>query len=115
MRHLFVLLLLSFPIVGQAQLLKDPTMPPGYQAPQVQKVITSTETGLVKEWVLNTTLVSPHQKIAMINGKRVVVGDSIGGAEVMEIDHQEVILRIDGKLITVNLNNAFISSIQSKN
>jgi hypothetical protein len=93
-----------------AETLVDPTKPVGYSAPITQTQVEqapATEQG----WVLNTTLVSPYQKIAMINGKRLKVGDDINGAVVVTIDHQEVDLRHDGKLFTIKLHNSFISKI----
>lgn len=91
--------------------LVDPTRPIGYSAPKNQVQIQQQASPAEQEWTLNTTLVSPYQKIAMINGKRLKVGDDINGAKVIMIDHQKVDLRREGKLFTIKLHNSFISKI----
>lgn len=97
-----------------AEKLVDPTRPDGYSAPITEnKIQQQGDTTAENEWILNTTLVSPYQRIAMINGKRLQVGDDINGAEVFNIDHQKVDLLRDGKIFTIKLSNSFISKINS--
>jgi len=95
--------------------LTDPTMPAYYKAKHtaVADVIMPNDSrGPV--WVLNTTLIDPYRKIAIINGQQLVIGDEINEAELVEISHQHVKLRYKNKLITINLQRSFISQIKSK-
>jgi hypothetical protein len=110
----YVVLSLSLmPYPTMADILVDPTRPVGYIAPIVQSDTQSTKATSVRQWTLNTTLVSPYQKIAMINGKRLEVGDSINNAVLVAIDHQKVDLQreSDGTVFTIKLHNSFISKI----
>lgn len=71
-----------------ASALTDPTRPVDYNAP----------VGMAKAErsygpVLQSTLVSPLRKRAMIDGKTVVVGDKINDARVVDIRPNEVVLR----------------------
>jgi len=109
LRYLLVLGFLA-PFNANAEKLIDPTKPEGYLAP-VTQTEAQQKSVAVRKWVLNTTLVSPYQKIAMINGKRLQVGDEIHGAEVINIDHQKADLRLDGKVFTIKLYNSFISKV----
>lgn len=45
------------------------------------------------------TFSSAGQRSAMISGQRVVVGDLVGGAEVVEINKNNVVVVIDGKTV----------------
>ena len=101
------------PYSAMADILVDPTRPVGYIAPVVQSEAQPAKTNSARQWTLNTTLVSPYQKIAMINGKRLEVGDSINQAVVIAIDHQKVDLQHerDGSTFTIKLHNSFISKI----
>lgn len=116
-RYFLLLLTLSLSPLAYADLLVDPTRPAGYQPPVTDKIDTSVpiRTAAVKKWILNTTLVSPYQRLAMINGKRVEIGEEINGAELVSIDHQKVQLRYQGKLMTVKLYNSFISNMKPSN
>lgn len=113
-RHFLSIIALGLSCLAHADVLVDPTRPAGYHSPVVQEMDTNeaVQTSAVKEWVLNTTLVSPYQRLAMINGKRVEIGEEINGAELVSIDHQKVQLRYQGKLMTVKLYNSFISNIK---
>lgn len=109
----FILLAYLLPFSSTAEDLVDPTRPTGYSA-SVTQPLDQQETAAKREWTLNTTLFSPYQRIAMINGKRLEVGDTIQGAEVMAIGHQKVNLRLDGKDFTIKLHNSFISNVKSR-
>lgn len=108
-----VLSLCLMPYSAMADMLVDPTRPVGYVAPVVQNEAQPAKTNSGRQWTLNTTLVSPYQKIAMINGKRLEVGDSINQAVVIAIDHQKVDLQheSDGSVFTIKSHNSFISKI----
>jgi hypothetical protein len=62
--------------------LVDPTRPGGER-----------QAGLV----LQSTLVSPERKIAVISGRLVSVGESVGRAVVTDIKHHEVVLNTAGR------------------
>jgi hypothetical protein len=65
--------------------LTDPTLPPSNQD-------TPISSANVKKpmWVLNSTLVSPYQEVAIINGIQLTVGDEINGATILTITHNQV-------------------------
>lgn len=80
-------LLLCLPL-AQAGLV-DPTRPPG--------VSSAKPAGPAKpRWVLNSTLIAPQRRVAIINGQRVVRGDKVNGATVIGIDAGGVLLRKNG-------------------
>lgn len=92
------------PCLSHAEALEDPTRPYGFSAPAVQ---FQQKTVAKHEWVLNTTLVSAWQQVAMINGKRLQVGDKINDAVLVNIGHQTVDLLYQGTLINIKLQNAY--------
>lgn len=53
--------------------------------------------------VLQSTLVSPQRRLAVISGKQVRVGDTVNGAVVTEISQFEVRLRQGGRETTLRL------------
>lgn len=54
-------------------------------------------------WQLNSTLISAHRRLAMINGKTVGVGDRVDGATVIAIRAGAVRLRRSGRQFTIHL------------
>ena len=106
----FVLILSLLPLISLAEPLVDPTRPASYSAQDfVQQKVTSPSH---REWTLNTTIISSYQKLAMINGKRLAIGDDINDAILLDIDHQKVKIRYKGKVITLTLHNSFISEVK---
>lgn len=93
--------------------LVDPTMPAGYQsaskAGNITDFVANTPKGLQLQ--LNSTLIDPYRRIAIINGKQLNVGDEIDGAKVTSINHKKVLLDYQGKTITITLQQSFISNI----
>ncbi|MBL4638621.1 MAG: hypothetical protein JKY76_04590, partial [Proteobacteria bacterium] len=64
--------------------LTDPTMPAYYKAKHTavaDVIMPNNSIGPV--WVLNTTLIDPYRKIAIINGQQLVIGDEINEAELV--------------------------------
>jgi len=95
--------------------LVDPTMPADFRAKHsVSADVIVPDNPNAPIWILNTTLINPYQKIAIINGQQLFVGDEVNGAEVVKISHQYVKLRYQNELITINLQSSFISKIKSK-
>lgn len=79
-----------------ANTLSDPTRP-------TPLTITPAAGGLQTGWVLNSTLVAPDRRVAVINGRHVTEGESIGNAKVLEIRKQTVLIQARGKRITLHL------------
>jgi len=77
------------------ELLRDPTRP--YTAKERSR--TS-----MPRFVVNAIIISPERRVAIVNGRRVAVGGSLGGATVVAIDKDQVIVEIGGKRITAGLN-----------
>ena len=75
--------------------LRDPTRP--YTAAQ-QRAATSPR------FVVNAIIVSDDRRVAIVNGRRVGVGSLLGGARVISIDKDQLILDLDGKRVTARLN-----------
>lgn len=96
-----------------AEQISDPTMPPSYRENQV--VDTPDQSLIAKqyEWTLNSTIISPYLKIAIINGKQLEVGEEINNATVKHIGHQQVNLSYQDKIITLSLHQSFISQIKT--
>jgi hypothetical protein len=107
----FVFILCLLPLTAYADTLVDPTRPASYRAQNtVQQQYATPQTQ--REWILNTTIISPTQRLAIINGKRLSLGDDINGATLLEIGHQKVKLRYEGKVVTLALHNSFISKVK---
>lgn len=82
---------------GVASTLNDPTRPAAYVAPAGAKGARAYGP------VLQSTLVSPLRKRAVIDGKAVGVGDKIHDARVVDIRPNEVILRSGGRETSLRL------------
>ena len=57
----------------------------------------------ITEWVLQTVLISPERRYAIINGEVVPIGGSIAGAELVAIAEERVTLRTAEGLRIVHL------------
>ena len=80
-----------------AQALRDPTRPPAASA----KGMTG-RTGQ-SGWILQSVLISPERRYAIINGEVVAVGGSIAGAELVAVAAERVTLRTPEGLRVVRL------------
>lgn len=54
---------------------------------------------------VNAIIVSAERRIAIVNGRRVRVGDSVGDATVVAISKTEVVLDIDGDHQSLQVHN----------
>jgi MSHA biogenesis protein MshK len=88
-------LLVWMPLV-QAQALPDPTRPANQSDWNSGMTATSGP-------VLQSVLISPQRKIAIISGQAVSVGEKFGGATLIRISEGSVVLRSDNKLQTLKL------------
>ncbi len=86
--------------LAAAQALRDPTRPP-------INFGRTGEGGIVRsrdaEWVLQSVLLSPERRYAIINGEVLTLGGSVAGAELVAIREGEVTLRAGGALRTIRL------------
>jgi len=98
-------------IAGQ---LIDPTMPAHYKSDTGIVADIVVADSIAPSWTLNSTLMSPKQKIAIINNRQLIVGDEIDGAVIKEIGHQHVKLLYQDQIITLDLHRSFISKMKSK-
>ncbi len=87
---------------AEAQALRDPTRPPSMfgKAGTGANMSARRDT----EWVLQSVLLSPERRYAIINGEVLSLGGSVAGAELVAIREGEVTLRAAGGLLrTVRL------------
>ncbi len=89
------LVLGMFPTIAAAE-LRDPTRPMDFlefgEVPGLGVTDTTPSTAH-RGFVLQSILVSPTRRIAIVNGERVQKGDQIGSARVLEIEPWFVQLR----------------------
>ncbi|HKQ26470.1 MAG TPA: hypothetical protein VJT81_18645 [Burkholderiales bacterium] len=86
--------------LAAAQALRDPTRPPVIFGRTGEGGIVSRRDA---EWVLQSVLLSPERRYAIINGEVLSLGGSVAGAELIAIREGEVTLRAGGVLRTVRL------------
>ncbi|MBT8428513.1 MAG: hypothetical protein KJN79_01235 [Gammaproteobacteria bacterium] len=77
--------------------LLDPTRPQGSQVSEQAQTKPHAES--VENLKLQGTFSLAGERSAMISGKRVVVGDEVSGALVMEINRDTVVLRVAGEIV----------------
>jgi hypothetical protein len=77
----------------------DPTRPSRLTTQTSQQTSGAVAGG----WILNSTLVSPYRRVAVINGAHVSEGESVDNATVVQIRKLDVDIRVSGKRITLPL------------
>ena len=87
--------------LAAAQALRDPTRPPVFFGGTGDRGNVSRNRDA--EWVLQSVLLSPERRYAIINGEVLALGGSVAGAELVAIREGEVTLRAGGVLRTVRL------------
>ena len=87
--------------LAAAQALRDPTRPPAIFGRTGHGGIMSPSRNA--EWVLQSVLLSPERRYAIINGEVLSLGGSVAGAELVVIREGEVTLRAGGAVRTVRL------------
>ncbi|MBC8007024.1 MAG: hypothetical protein H7X76_03140 [Prolixibacteraceae bacterium] len=80
-----------------AQTLRDPTRPPALSAKGAGGKIEQSG------WILQSVLISPERRYAIINGEVVPIGGSIAGAELVAVAAERVTLRTREGLRVVHL------------
>ncbi len=93
--HATALLLFALTSVVSAEELRDPTRPHTYKAGRTVEGVPS--------FSVNAIFVSDDRRLAIINGQRVRVGDSVSGATVVSIQKEQVTLSVSGKQFTARL------------
>jgi MSHA biogenesis protein MshK len=83
--------------LAQAQALSDPTRPPGAAA------MASPDAPQATELQLQTILLSPQRKLAVINGQTVKIGERVGDATLVTISETGVVLKRGEETQTVRL------------
>jgi MSHA biogenesis protein MshK len=79
----------------QAQSMNDPTRPPN--------ATPEGESGQARVPVLQSVMITPHGRAAIINGERVELGGKFGDARVLKITETEVVLRSAGRTEVLKL------------
>jgi MSHA biogenesis protein MshK len=72
-----------------AQALRDPTRPPAFASARA----ATAGKNEVPVWVLQSVLISPERRYAIINGEVVPLGGAIADAELVAINEERVTLR----------------------
>lgn len=81
---------------AQKAMMKDPTQPVIQDLPQKAAVIQ-------EEYMLQSIIVAPDRKLAVINAKTLRLGDKVGGAIVKKINKNSVVLSSSGQEIVLYL------------
>lgn len=74
-----------------AQIMNDPTQPPGATS------LGEPETEQARAPVLQSVIITPSHRAAIINGERVELGGKYRDARVLKITETEVVLRSAGR------------------
>lgn len=93
------LLLVGAASADAQEILRDPTRP--YDAKPVASATRGTGGGKSSVSTYNVTAIftSDSRRVAVVNGKRVIEGDQVDGATVVEILANSLSLNVRGKLI----------------
>lgn len=86
-------------VPATAQALVDPTRPPASLGTEPANSGQASQSGPV----LQSVLISPRRKEAIISGQTVKLGDKVGEAKVVRIAEDEVVLRSGKELQTLKL------------
>ncbi len=97
MRHWTALLLgLMSAAVAAAQVLSDPTRPPGGQAESAEAVGSGGP-------VLQSVMLSPSRKIAVISGEMVALGGRYGSSKLIRLTESEAVLKNGADVMVLRL------------
>lgn len=81
--------------------LSDPTRPLQETVP-TQRVLPALK--------LNSVLISEQRRLAVINGQTVAEGEQVGGAKVLRISSDRVLLQRAGQPVEIRLHSSVIRS-----
>ncbi len=99
----FVLLTLLFGALSAyaQEALRDPTRP--YDARPVATTSRGTGASRVSTYDVTAIFTSDSRRVAVVNGKRVIEGDKVDGATVVEIMNDRLSLDVGGNVITTRV------------
>jgi len=101
--RIHIVLLLGFFACGvSAWALDDPTRPPGYALP------SAAGTAKTSPWRVNEIVIAKGRRHAVINGRRVRVGDRIRGARLVAIQPDAVHLQSPSRRWVLPLLNGTV-------
>jgi MSHA biogenesis protein MshK len=83
-------------VSASAQQLQDPTRPPQIISQEVGAANTDGP-------VLQSVLISPGRRMAIISGQQVKLGEQFGSAKLISVSETQVVLRNGGELQTLKL------------
>ena len=97
-RAVIILLLAGLTGLVQAEVLDDPTRPPGYRlsAP-------GGKAARAPGWRLSGIWIHEGRRLALINGRLVRPGQKVDGAKLVAVTPTTAKLQRDGRIITVRL------------
>ena len=87
--------------LSQTQGLPDPTRPAEYRETMVMQDLPPE----LLEWKVTAIRISDNDRTAIVNGRIVRPGDTIGAAKLLEILPYQVILDYDNRKVAVKLFN----------
>lgn len=100
----------AFCLPAAAQ-VNDPTRPPSAAELAAWQALPSATT---TRWQLQSVLISDQRRIAIINGKRAVVGKEIDGAVVTEIEPTHAVIQTDNDTVTLTIRRLGIKGRESE-
>jgi len=81
---------------------------------QPYRFVAGPGRGIAPRFALTAVLISPTRRVAIVNGKPYVRGDSVNGAEIVRIDPDAVHLREHGNELVVPLGHAAATAAAAK-
>jgi len=101
-----------FPTAALSEALpSDPTQPDSWQ----QTISVGGEEDRATQFEVSSVLSGSHRQSAVVNGRRVKVGDTVGGAEVLQISTTGVSLQVDDEQRFISVSdNTQLKRIRSE-
>lgn len=93
-------LVFSVPVWGE---LRDPTEPYGFRSQTVDPTTLLAPTFDANSLQLSGIFIGPDGNSAVVNGRRLRIGEQIAGARLVTIEPQAIELDLEGKIIKVEL------------
>jgi len=88
-KTLFSLATLLFAVMVQADALKDPTQPPA----SLYSNTNSSGSETLALPILQSVMIGPHYRAAIINGKKILLGKKYEQATLIKLNEHEAVLR----------------------
>lgn len=112
MRSLMLLTISMLCSTGLAQDLRDPTRPPSPAEIEAWFAGGQAAASPADAYRLQSVLLSPTRRVAVIDGQHLLVGESIGNAEVTAIETGRVELERDGQIIVLRIATTSANEFQ---